>query len=58
MKKTVLLDWNIRKETIPGITQEQYVDLQAGKDVTCSKETEKYLVGHGYATVEKKRKVK
>ena len=55
MKKTDAFTWNIRQETIPGITAEQYADLQAGKDVTCSKETEKYMIESGYATKEKKK---
>jgi hypothetical protein len=47
-KRTQLLTFNVRQQTIPAITEEQYRALLADKEVMLSEETAKYLREHGY----------
>lgn len=49
IRKTDKFDFNVREGTIPGITTQQYYQLQDGETVEVDEDTRLYLLEHGYA---------
>ena len=49
VKRTVLLSANVRQETIPEVSEEQYYALLFDEEVSVSVATAEYLITYKYA---------